>query len=120
MPVEPLRIGDVLRNKYRIERVVGQGGMAIVVAATHVHLQQRVAIKLMRPDVPQDPALIERFLREARAAGRLEGANVARVLDVDTLDHGAPFIVMEYLDGADLAEHVRRNGPLPPAEAVAY
>src|SRR5262245_41216143 len=117
MPTDPSP-GDVLRQKYRVEHVLGRGGMAVVVAATHLHLHQRVAIKLMR-HASQEPELVERFLREARAASRLESANVARVLDVDTLEDGAPFIVMEYLEGEDLAAALKK-GALPPEQAVGY
>ncbi|APR78428.1 Serine/threonine-protein kinase pkn3 [Minicystis rosea] len=111
--------GDILRQKYRLEEQLGQGGMAVVHAATHLTLQQRVAIKLLKPGSPQQPEVIERFLREARAASRMEGQNVARVLDVETLDDGTPFIVMELLDGCDLAALVRRR-QLALAEAVGY
>lgn len=111
--------GDILRQKYRLEELLGQGGMAVVHAATHLTLQQRVAIKLLKPGTPRQPEVIERFLREARAASRMEGLNVARVLDVETLDDGTPFIVMELLDGCDLAALVRRR-QLSCAEAVGY
>jgi tRNA A-37 threonylcarbamoyl transferase component Bud32 len=113
------REGAVLRQKYKLERVVGQGGMALVYAATHLHLQQRVAIKLLRPDVPRENAVVERFVREARAASRLQGAHVARVLDVDTLDDGTPFIVMEHLEGSDLLALAHQR-LLPIVDAVGY
>ena len=113
------REGVVLRQKYQLERVLGQGGMAIVYAATHLHLQQRVAIKVLRPDVPRENSVVERFVREARAASRLQGTHVARVLDVDTLDDGTPFIVMEHLEGSDLLVLSRRR-QLSIAEAVGY
>ena len=116
-PVQP---GDVLRGKYRVERLLGQGGMAYVIAAWHLHLEQRVAIKLLRPEIVQQPEVATRFLREARAAGKLEGANVAKVIDVDTLDNGSPFIVLEYLEGADLAQILRERAPLPPAEVAGW
>jgi eukaryotic-like serine/threonine-protein kinase len=105
--------GDVIRGKYRVERLLGQGGMAYVVAAWHLHLEQRVAIKLLRPQTAEQGEVVERFLREARAASRLEGVHITRVLDVDTLDGGPPFIVMEYLEGADLAQILHDRAPLP-------
>jgi serine/threonine-protein kinase len=93
--------------------------MAVVFAAMHLHLQQRVAIKLLKPGTPREPEIIERFLREARAAGRLDGPHVARVLDVDTLEDNTPFIVMELLEGCDLAQLLKQR-PLSPVEAVTY
>jgi serine/threonine-protein kinase len=115
----PLAVGDVIRQKYVVEGLLGQGGMAFVFSAVHLHLQQRVAIKVLRPDTAQGPEVIERFLREARAASRLDGAHVARVIDVDTLEDGTPFIVMEQLEGCDLAERLRER-PLAPFEAASY
>jgi serine/threonine-protein kinase len=82
----------VIRGKYRVERQIGQGGMAYVISAWHERLDQRVAVKLLRPDIASEPEVVERFLREARAASRLEDGHVARVLDVDALDSGVPFI----------------------------
>jgi eukaryotic-like serine/threonine-protein kinase len=121
-PLPPARVqpGDVLRGKYRVERPLGQGGMAYVVSAWHLHLEQRVAIKLLRPETVEHAEVVERFLREARAASRLESGNVCRVLDVDTLDSGSPFIVLEYLEGADLAQVLRERAPLPPSEVAAW
>ncbi len=110
----------MLRGKYRVERLLGQGGMAYVVAAWHLHLEQRVAIKLLRPEVAEQGEVVERFLREARAASRLEGGHVTRVLDVDTLPGGPPFIVMEYLEGSDLAAVLRDRAPLPLPEVADW
>src|SRR5262245_28195342 len=115
-----LRPGDIIQQKYRLERVIGQGGMAIVVAAWHLHLEQRVAIKLLRPETVSQPQVIPRFLREARAASKIESSAVARVFDVDTLPDGVPFIVMEYLEGRDLSFVGRERRPLPPNEAALY
>ena len=98
----PPRVGQVLAGKYRIERVLGSGGMGVVVAATHLDLQELRAIKLMHPENVEDTRAVDRFLREARAAVRLEGEHVARVLDVGRLESGAPYIVMEHLVGSDL------------------
>src|SRR4051812_48498070 len=95
--------GSVIRGKYRVERVLGEGGMGVVVAAWHLGLKQRVAIKLLLPALASRADIVERFLREAHAASRLEGDHVVRVMDVDTLEDGAPFMVMEHLEGADLS-----------------
>ena len=85
--IEP---GVVLAGKYRIERVLGQGGMGVVAAAYHLHLEQRVALKLMLPHALASGESVSRFLREARAAARITSDHVARVFDVGTLDTGAP------------------------------
>jgi serine/threonine protein kinase len=116
----PLQPGTLLQGKYRVEHVLGEGGMGIVVAAVHLGLDQRVALKILRPEMRRLPEVVERFQREARAASKIEGAHVAKVLDVGALDDGTPFMVMEHLEGSDLSS-VRRSGrPLPPAIAVGY
>jgi eukaryotic-like serine/threonine-protein kinase len=116
----PLQPGTVLQGKYRVEHLLGEGGMGIVVAAIHLGLDQRVALKILRPELRRMPEVVERFQREARAASKIEGAHVAKVLDVGALDDGTPFMVMEHLEGSDLSS-VRRNGrPLPPALAAGY
>jgi serine/threonine-protein kinase len=112
--------GEILGGKYRVERVLGAGAMGTVYAATHVVLGQRVAIKRMHVERLGRPNARERFLREARAAARLRSQHVARVIDVGVCEDGAPFIVMEHLDGEDLATLLDRRGALPFAEAVEY
>ena len=119
-PRAPVQPGEVLRGKYRVERLLGQGGMAYVVSAWHLHLEQRVAIKLLRPETVLEGEVATRFLREARAASRLEGRHVTRVLDVDRLDDGLPFIVMEYLEGADLAQILQTRAPLPVHDVATW
>jgi len=116
-PVSP---GDILADKYEVERVLGQGGMGVVVAARHLQLGQRVALKFMLPEATRQPGAAERFLREARAAVRLRSEHVARVLDVGTLANGAPYTVMEFLEGSDLGELLHQRGPLPTVQAVTY
>src|SRR5438105_12447907 len=90
-PVQP---GDVLPDRYRVERVLGMGGMGIVVAAHHLTLEHRVAIKLLLPEVVDNQEAVARFLREARAAVKIQNEHVARVTDVGTLASGAPYMVM--------------------------
>ena len=116
----PVTAGDVLAGKYRVDRILGVGGMGVVVAATHLQLDQKVALKFMLPMGLAQPELIERFSREARAAVRLKSDHVARVLDVGTLESGSPYMVMEYLDGSDLGDLVEAQGPLPVYAAVDY
>jgi serine/threonine-protein kinase len=112
--------GQILAGKYRVERVLGQGGMGVVVAAQHIHLEERVAIKLMLAEAAFSPEAVARFVREARAAARLESAHVPKVSDVGTLEDGRPYMVMEYLDGADLSQVLAASGPLPLQDAVDY
>jgi serine/threonine protein kinase len=108
----------VLAGKYRIERVLGVGGMGVVVAARHEQLGQLVAIKFVREDALGNEDAIERFLREARSAVRLKSDHVARVIDVGKLESGAPYMVMEFLDGDDLARVLEERGPMAPEAAV--
>jgi serine/threonine-protein kinase len=112
--------GTVLLGKYRIERVLGQGGMGVVAQATHLQLNERVALKFLLPEVMNNQEVVQRFLREAQAAVKLKGEHVARVIDVGTLENGVPYMVMEYLEGGDLSELVAQSGPLPPSIAVDY
>ena len=116
----PVREGDLLAGKYRVERVLGIGGMGIVVAARHEQLDQRVAIKFVRDEALGNEEAVERFLREARSAVKLKSEHAAKVLDVGTLASGAPYMVMEYLEGSDLAAVLADRGPLPIEEAADY
>lgn len=117
---DQVEIGQILLGKYRVESILGQGGMGIVVAARHVDLGKRVAIKKLLPQAMQYPDSCERFVREARAVARLEGEHIAQVHDTGVLEDGTPYILMEYLDGMDLKRVVRERGPLPPREAAHY
>jgi len=116
-PVQP---GDVLAGKYRVEALIGQGGMGVVVAATHLQLGQRVAIKFLIGDAMHDGILVERFLREGRTMVQLRSEHVTRVSDVGTLETGAPYLVMELLEGQDLSQLVEARGRLAASEAVDY
>jgi serine/threonine-protein kinase len=116
----PVNPGDVLMGKYRVDRFLGMGAMGVVVAATHLGLDQRVALKFMLPGKGAQSERLERFLREARSAVRLKSQHVAKVLDVGTHESGAPYMVMEFLEGCDLAALLERRGTLPIEEAVEY
>lgn len=120
VPTPPVPVGELVAGKYRVERVLGQGGMGVVVAAMHEQLRQRVAIKMLLPEAEASPNALARFQREARAAAAIRGEHVARVLDVGELEGGAPYIVMEYLEGRDLAEILAESKRLPTEEAVGY
>jgi serine/threonine-protein kinase len=114
----PLDVGDVLAKKYRLERLVGEGGTGVVVAARHVQLERLVAIKFLRTALASDEIRL-RFEREARAIGQIESEHVVLVLDVGTLDDGhSPYMVMEYLEGRDLAKILKEDGPLSIEDAV--
>jgi serine/threonine-protein kinase len=112
--------GQILAGKFRIERVLGQGGMGIVVAATHLQLDERVALKFLLPEALVNPEAVERFAREARAAVKIKSEHVARVSDVGTLESGSPYMVMEYLQGEDLAAWVRRSGAMATPDAIEF
>ena len=114
----PLDVGDVLAKKYRLERLVGEGGTGVVVAARHLQLERDVAIKFLRTGLASDEVRL-RFEREARAIGQIESEHVVLVLDVGALDDGhAPYMVMEYLEGRDLAKILKDDGPLSIEDAV--
>lgn len=116
----PVRRGDLLLGKYLIGETLGAGGMGVVVAAEHVQLGQKVAIKFLPTTLRQEPDRVTRFVREARAAARIRSEHVARVVDVSGPDSDVCYMVMEYLDGSDLAHLVRARGRLPTGEAVGY
>jgi eukaryotic-like serine/threonine-protein kinase len=127
LPSEPTKLpdigvvpGDVLAGKYRVERVLGVGGMGAVVLARHLDLDEPVAIKLLLPQYAPEGEPVERFLREARAAKKIRSPHVVQVHDVGRLENGAPFMVMEYLEGSDLAGYVEQHGPLPHTDAVGF
>jgi len=119
-PSGAVQVGDLLAGKYRVERILGQGGMGVVVAAHHTQLNTKVAIKLLLPDLLKNATAVTRFSREAVAAGKITSEHVARVFDVGTLDTGAPYIVMEFLEGGDLATWLQQRGPLSMEQAVEF
>jgi serine/threonine-protein kinase len=112
--------GTVLLGKYRIESVLGRGGMGIVLRVTHLHLGEELALKILSPEAAGGPDVHARFLREAQFAVRLRGEHVTRVSDVGILPEGAPYIVMEYLRGIDLSGELERRRTLPPGDIVDY
>ncbi len=109
----PVREGDLLAGKYRVGRLLGEGGMGVVVAAVHEQLHQAVAIKFVRNEALGNPDVVARFLREARAAAGLKSEHVAKVTDVGTLESGAPYMVMEMLEGSDLHQVLKQRGSVP-------
>jgi len=119
-PPPPVREGDLLAGKYRVERIIGSGGMGVVVAARHEQLDQRVALKFVRDEALGNEQAVQRFLREARAAVKLKSEHAARVLDVGTLESGAPYMVMEFLEGRDLGQVLADDGPLAVEAAAEW
>ena len=110
--------GHVIAGKYAIVRVIGEGGMGVVFEATHLKLRQRVAVKMLLPEMLAHDIIVTRFEREARASGQLRNRHAVRVMDVDVTPEGLPYMVMEYLEGHDLQVELDRRGRLPYREAV--
>jgi serine/threonine-protein kinase len=112
--------GEVLAGKYRIETVLGRGGMGHVFAAMHLELDQVVAIKVMHKDLLADADAVMRFGREAKAAAAMRGNHTARIFDVGKLDSGQPYMVMEHLEGRDLASLVDTGARIELADAFEW
>jgi serine/threonine-protein kinase len=118
VPIVLPQVGDIVEGKYQIDRVVGQGGMGVVFAAKHLMLDHPVALKFLWSPTALSEASKQRFLREGRAALRVESDHIARVMDVGITDQGAPFVVMELLQGKDVRSVLASEGPLPWREVV--
>lgn len=112
------RIGTTLAGKYRLARLLGAGGMGAVYEAQNEWTHRRVAVKLMLGATARDRDLAARFLREARAASRIEHPNVVQILDMGEDETRALYIVQEFLDGADLRHLLDQRGALPPRDAI--
>jgi serine/threonine protein kinase len=119
-PEPPIREGDLLAGKYRVDRVLGGGAMSVVVAATRVDTGEPRAVKVLLPSALENAEWVERFLREAQATVRLASPHVVRVDDVGRLEDATPYIAMELLEGTDLRALLEARGALPVAEAVGY
>jgi serine/threonine-protein kinase len=116
----PPDIGEEFLGKYRVERVIGRGGMGVVIAARHLHLERTVAIKFLLPEMTMQPDSVPRFIREARATVSIESEHVVRVLDVGATEQGVPYMVMEFLQGRNLSELLRERKRLAPHEAAGH
>lgn len=112
-------VGTILDGKYRLERILGEGGFGVVYAARHVRLDRAVAVKLLHPHCAEDVQAVERFVREARATAALSHPNVVTVRDVDAAPDGSVYIVLELLEGESLAQHLARRGPLSSIETMS-
>jgi len=117
---EDYAIGRVLSGRFRIEHVIGVGSMGVVLAARHLELDERVAIKFIRSEMQRMPGVLQRFAREAKAAVTIKSEHVAQVFDVGTEEGIGPYIVMEYLEGRDLGAVLELEGRLPIRRAVHY
>lgn len=116
---DPIAPGDIVEGKYRITNVVGRGGMGIVFSAFHLELEQTVAIKVLATS--NEKTAVERFVREGKAAALVKGEHVCRVFDVGRLQtSGHPFIVMEYLEGGDLARKIEHGTKPPISDVVSW
>ncbi len=115
--LDPL-IGSTLDGRYRILRVLGEGGMGIVYEGEHTLIERRVAVKVLREDFCRRADVVERFRREAKSASRIGHPNIVDVLDFGLTPNGASYFVMEMLHGEDLADVLARGGALRPERAV--
>jgi serine/threonine protein kinase len=117
----PIEVGTLLNGKYRIDSVLGEGGVGMVYSAQHIELDERVALKFLKAESLATPGLVGRFAREAKAAVSIKSEHVARILDVGTVDGtGAPFIVMEYLEGMDVGAALQLHGVFSVSNVAEY
>ena len=108
-----LQPGTLLGGTYRIVRLIGTGGMGEVYEATHSRLAGRYAVKVLLADVSNRVDIVRRFQREAEVTSKLRHPNIVQILDFNQTPQGYPYLVMEYLDGVELAEEIRRVGAMP-------
>ncbi len=111
-------IGTTIAHRYRVERVIGQGGMGVVLQAVHVDLGEKVAVKVLLPYAASDRALAERFIQEAKIAASIKSDHVARVFDFGKNADGSAYIIMELLEGTTLGDRIEKGGPVPFQEAA--
>jgi len=116
--ISPVAPGEVVGGRYRVGGIIGEGGMGVVLEATHLGLEAPVAFKIIRSDLMHDEEFVQRFVNEARAAALLKGEHIARVYDVGQLESGEPYLVMERLEGVGLETYLSTTGPLEVPEAV--
>lgn len=114
-----LHIGDLIGGRYLIEEIIGQGGMSIVYKALCTIIKRKVAIKVLRPEFSNDEEFVNRFKVEAQAAGSLSHHNIVNIYDVG-YDEGLHYIVMEYVEGCTLKEHIMQKGPFSPEKTLNY
>src|SRR3954471_11272297 len=115
MTVQP---GQILDGKYRIVRLIGEGGMGAVYEGENVRIRRKVAIKLLHGGIASNAEMVQRFEREAQVAGTVGNDHILEILDLGALPNGDRYMVMEFLDGVTLTERIKARGRLSPAEAV--
>ena len=113
-------VGDVIGGKYRIVRLIGDGGMGTVYEAHHEFLETTVALKFLHTELAKRAGLGSRFLQEARVSARIRSPHVTHVTDVDQTADGSPYLVMELLHGEPLQQLMDRRGKLPVEQAVDF
>ena len=109
-----LDVGHVLEGKYRIERVLGRGGMGTVYEGVHTRIHRRVAIKVLKATLAADDDMVKRFEREALAASSVRSNHVVEVFDVGQLPDGERYMILEFLDGESLSARLKRLGTMAP------
>ena len=115
--VDPL-LGSVVDNRYRVDRVLGEGGMGVVYAAMHVTLGKRVALKVLRGEMARDDEVVKRFVQEAQASSSIGHANIIDITDFGRLPDGTSYFVMEYLEGMSLTQLIEQGGSMGSDEAL--
>ena len=113
-----MRVGDVIDEKYRLVKLIGEGGMGLVFEAEHMVIKRRLALKCLHTALASNKNIVERFVCEAQAAAAIGSEHIIEVTDGGRSDDGSPYLVMEYLEGEDLASLLRRQGRLAPERAV--
>src|SRR6266498_3186979 len=116
-PTDDPLIGQVLSERYRIVRKIGEGGMGAVYQAEHALIEKKIALKILFPDLTRRADLVQRFLQEAKSASRIGHENVIDITDFGQSPEGYVFIAMEYLSGQDLGEVLKGSGPMPWSRA---
>src|SRR5215813_5029493 len=111
-----LSTGDVIDGKYRIVRLIGEGGMGAVYEGENIRIHRTVAIKVLHAGVAENQDAVQRFEREAQAAGRIGSEHIVEVLDLGNLPTGDRYMVMEFMDGDSLSDRIRARGRIAPAE----
>src|ERR1022692_3565712 len=112
-------LGTVLQDSFRLTRLIGQGGMGTVYEGTQLRLKKRVAVKLLARQLASDDEALARFRREAEVTSQLGHPHIVQVFDFGTAPSGEPYLVMEYLEGEDLEQRIRRMGRMRLPAAVS-